>query len=312
MRDHRAQVTFAGMRIALATHARLASTEIDDRPLHAALTASGAVCEQPIWDDPSVDFGRYDAVLLRTTWDYQYKLPEFLAWADRVSRVTRLFNPEPVVRWNTHKHYLRSLQAAGVPMAKTLWLDRGTRVDVDSLMREHGLRNGFIKPCVGATARETLPFSCDASGIAQAEKHLARLLPDEDLMLQPFLRSVMERGEWSAIFIDGELTHCVRKIPVPGDYRVQDDFGASDERYLPLESERLLAERVMALVTQASGPAPWADGSSLLYGRADFLWDDDGQSVLTELELVEPSLFFRHGPEAASKLAQALLRRLAE
>lgn len=300
------------MRIALATHARLASTEIDDRPLSAALAAYGVECEQPIWDDPSVDFGRYDAVLPRTTWDYQYKLPEFLAWTQRVSRVTRLFNPEPVTRWNTRKHYLRSLHAAGVPMAKTIWLDRGSHVDVASLMREHGLHDGFIKPCVGATARETLPFSGAASGIARAEQHLARLLPHEDLMLQPFLRSVLERGEWSAIFVDGELTHCVRKIPVPGDYRVQDDFGATDERYLPSESECSLAERVMALVTRASGPAPWADGKPLLYGRADFLWNDAGESVLTELELVEPSLFFRHAPEAASKLAQALLRRLTE
>jgi hypothetical protein len=129
-------------------------------------------------------------------------------------------------------------------------------------------------------------------------------------MLQPFLASVTVRGEWSAIFVDGVITHCVRKIPVAGDYRVQDDFGARDERYEPTAAERALAVATMQVVHAHAGPCPGADGRPLLYGRTDFLWADDGSCVLTELELVEPSLFFRHSPAAAATLADALLRRV--
>jgi hypothetical protein len=249
-------------------------------------------------------------VLLRTTWDYQDKLPAFRSWVDHVAGCTRLFNPAPVVRWNTHKHYLRDLAAAGAPLAPTRWLARGTVVDVGALVAEAGWSEAFLKPCVGATARETLRFAADERGLAAARAHVARLLPHEDLMLQPFLAPVLTRGEWSAVFVDGAITHCVRKVPVPGDYRVQDDFGASDEPWLPDPDERALAERTMAIACSAGGPVPGADGRPLLYGRADFLWNDAGGCVLTELELVEPSLFFRHAPAAAHRLAHALLARL--
>ncbi|MBK8100792.1 MAG: hypothetical protein IPK26_27205 [Planctomycetes bacterium] len=298
------------MLLALATRSDLPAWEIDDRFLHQALQDLGVPFERPIWDDPTADWSRYDAVLIRTTWDYQDKLPAFLAWSRRVAATTRLFNPAPVVAWNTHKHYLRQLAAAGVPLAPTVWLDRGQQVASGDLVDRHGIREGFLKPCVGATARETLRFLTDAAGLAAAQAHLDRLLPHEDLMLQPFLGQVLVRGEWSAISIDGRISHCVRKIPVPGDYRVQDDFGARDERYEPTATERALAEHAFTSVQRRGGPCPGADGSPLVYGRADFLWADDGECVLTELELVEPSLFFRHEPRAGRMLAAALLARL--
>jgi hypothetical protein len=298
------------MLLALATRSDLPTWEVDDRHLHAALQARGVPFERPVWDDPTVDWSRYAAVLVRTTWDYQDKLPAFRDWARRVAVATTLCNPEPVVAWNTHKHYLRQLAWHGVPLAPTCWLARGSRVAVDALLAANGIGEAFVKPCVGATARETLRVPDTAAGRAAAQAHVDRLLPHEDLMVQPFLPAVLARGEWSAVFVDGAITHCVRKIPVPGDYRVQDDFGAKDEPYLPTHTERELAERAMAVVTRAGGPCPGANGTPLLYGRTDFLWRDDGSCVLTELELVEPSLFFRHAPHAAAVLADALLRRL--
>ncbi len=296
--------------LALATRSDLPSWEVDDRHFHGALAAAGMGFELVVWDDPAIDWRRFGAVLVRTTWDYQDKLPAFLAWARSVAAVTRLFNPVAVVEWNTHKHYLRQLAAHGVPLAATRWLARGERVRVADLMAASGWHEGFLKPCVGATARETLRFPATVHGIAAAQAHVDRLLPHEDLMLQPFLSQVLSRGEWSAIFVDGVITHCVRKIPVAGDYRVQDDFGAKDERYEPTPAERQLAMRTMAVVQAVGGPCPGADGRPLLYGRADFLWGDDGGCVLTELELVEPSLFFRHAAAAATALTAALVRRL--
>ncbi len=88
-----------------------------------------------------------------------------------------------------------------------------------------------------------------------------------------------------------------------GDYRVQDDFGASDQL---IESDPALVElglRAVKVVEQKFG-------TNLLYARCDFLRSEAGEYLMNELELVEPSLFFRHHPEAAHQLADALLQRI--
>jgi len=289
------------VKIALATCTELPDWEQDDRPLHAALERLDVELSQPCWEDPDVDWAAFDGVLVRTTWNYQEHIAAFEAWVERADRVTRLFNPAPVLRWNVRKTYLRDLEAAGVPVVPTVWLERGSKADLDQALAGTG---GFLKPVVGATARETLRFANDEPGRAAARAHVTRLLPEEDLMLQPYLRSVETHGEVSALAVDGELTHGVRKVPVDGDYRVQDDFGAHDEPYA-FEPEDLAAvERALAVVRERFGL-----DRPLLYARADFLRADDGRLLMNELELVEPSLFFRHGPHAAERLARALIER---
>ena len=137
----------------------------------------------------------------------------FVAWAERVEAATCLFNSARIVKWNTHKSYLRDLEAAGVPVVATEWLDRGSTFDLADLLRRRDWTHGFIKPAIGATARETLRFEADGPGLRAAEEHLRRTLAREDMMLQPYLPSVETEGEYSAIFIGDELTHAVRKIP---------------------------------------------------------------------------------------------------
>lgn len=294
------------MRLALATCRSLPDWEVDDRPLREALRDLGAVVEEPAWDDSGVDWRSFDACLIRTTWDYMERRDEYVAWAERAGAATYLFNPAAVVRWNTHKSYLRALEDLGVAIVPTEWLPQGAPSAVGELASRRGWSRAFLKPVIGATARETLRFATDREGLRAAQEHADRLLPTEGLMLQPYLDRVETDGEVSAIFVDGELTHGVRKVPVAGDYRVQDDFGARDFPYPFADHERALAEKVVATaerVLDLAGP--------LLYARADFLRGPEGELLLTELELVEPSLFFRHAPAAAGRLAAALLRRLS-
>ncbi|MHC5024581.1 MAG: ATP-grasp domain-containing protein [Planctomycetota bacterium] len=287
------------MRIALATCSELPDWEIDDRPLHEAFAARGVEIARPVWDDPDVDWSRFDACLIRTTWDYMEKRDAYIAWAERVESVTPLFNAAAIVRWNTHKRYLFDLAEDGVTVAPTIWLDPGQPADAAALLAERGWPRAFIKPMIGATARETLRFDTDEPGLAAAQTHLDRLLPREGVMIQPYLGRVETEGEISAIFIDGQFTHGVRKVPVSGDYRVQDDFGAHDEPrpFAPTE-----LDLVRGILDRVEG--------DLVYARADFLRSDDGELLLSELELVEPSLFFRHGPDAAEALVSAVCRRV--
>ncbi len=300
------------MRIALATCRTLPPHERDDLRFHAVLRELGVDFELTVWDDPTVDWASFDAVLIRSTWDYWDKHGQFVDWAERTAACTRLFNPAPLVRWNTHKGYLRELSELGVPLAETVWFATGDRCDLAAVVRERGIRRGFLKPLVAANARGTVRFDAsDGAQLAAAQGHLERMTERVDMMLQPYLSSVETQGELSAIFFDGALSHAVRKVPAAGDYRVQDDWGAHDEPVVPDADVLAVCERTLAGMTACIERRGWDFALPLLYARIDLLRDDAGRWVLNELEVVEPSLFFRHGPEAPNMLARALLRRLS-
>ncbi len=296
-------------RIALATCAELPGWECDDEALNAALKASGWMVAMPVWNDESVDWSQFDVCLIRTTWDYQSRLEEFLVWAERVSAHCSLFNPSAIVRWNSHKAYLRDFEQLGVAIAPTEFIPLGEKSDVGEIMLRRGWERGFLKPAIGASASDTLRFDSDSAGLQAAQMHLDQLVNSQTMLLQPYLSSVETEGELSLIFVDGEPSHGVRKVPVNGDYRVQDDFGAQDMPYKFRPEEMELARHILAQVSAASGVNLGAE--PLLYARVDFLRDGQGRLLLNELEAIEPSLFFRHGPEAGSQLAAALAKRVA-
>ncbi|RMF75697.1 MAG: hypothetical protein D6744_13160 [Planctomycetota bacterium] len=299
----------ADMRIALATCRDLPEWEVDDAPLHAALRARGVDLRTPAWDDARFDWAACDACLIRTTWDYMERRDEFVAWAESVGAATRLFNPAPIVRWNTYKTYLRDIERRGAPVVPTVWIDAGRPIDVGAVMSQRGWAAGFLKPVVGATARETLRFRHTAEGLAAAAAHIERLTQREALMLQPYLPRVETDGELSVVYIDGRPSHVVRKQPKPGDYRVQDDHGATDQRWDLDTAERARVAMVMAAAraeVEQRNLCAWPP----LYARVDLLRDEEGELCCNELELVEPSLFFRHSQAAAERLAAALIARI--
>jgi hypothetical protein len=282
------------MKIALATCAELPGWEVDDQPLIESLQSKGATVAFPIWNDAHVDWEQFDITVIRTTWDYHLKKNEFVAWCNSVPR---LFNNAAIVSWNTHKSYLRELSKKGVAIAPTVWIDTGEKIDAARTMEQFKTDRGFIKPQVGACASDTLRFTLD--NVKEAQAFLDSQL-HQDMMMQPYIASVETDGELSAIFIDGTLSHGVQKIPVAGDYRVQDDFGASDMPYTFTKSEVREMNKTLLAVP---------DNASLLYARFDYLRSDEGTLLLNELELVEPSLFFRHSEESASLLADAIIKR---
>lgn len=285
--------------IALATCSNLPDWEVDDAPLHRALEELGVQVSHPAWDDPKVDWDSFDACLIRTTWDYMHKFDAFVKWAEDVGSRIPLFNPVQTVRWNTHKSYLKDLERRGVPVIPTVWIAPGEKIDVQARVNELGWTKAFLKPAIGASAVGTLPFNTDADGCETARIHLEEQGGDCEFLMQPYLSSVETYGEVSAIYFGGVYSHGVRKIPVPGDYRVQDDYGATDEPWTPTIEELGLTDSIFNAVDVP-----------MLYARIDLLRDDGGNLVLTELEVVEPSLFFRHHEPAASALAQVLLRSM--
>lgn len=295
-------------RVALVTCADKPDHEDDDAALRAAMRAIELDFDVVAWDDPTVAWGDYGLTLIRTTWDYHHRREAFVAWAERAGALSPLHNPPEIIRWNTDKRYLATLAAVGAPLPPTVWIDQGQDIDpVDVLLRE-GWARGFMKPVVGANASHTARFGPGDRETAKAA--LQRGLQASAMMLQPYIEGVEAAGEFSGLWIDGIYRHGVQKQPAPGDWRVQDDWGATDQPYSLTDAEKDLGEAIIAEATRQRRAPIGADPRPLLYARVDFLKAADGAPLLMELELVEPSLFLRHGPETAAALAAAIEARL--
>lgn len=265
----------------------------EDRILSEALVANGTTVSRVDWADRHIDWRRFDAIVIRQTWDYFERLDEFRAWLDRVELLTRVVNPADVIRWNWNKRYLVDLIEAGVPTVPTVVIERQTPApDLAEVLAQHGFSEAVIKPAVSGAGRET--YRIQGENIETAQALWQRLVGQEDMLLQPFMPAIVEHGEVSLIVIDGQVTHAVRKIAAPGEFRVQDDHGGTVHVHTPTE-----AEAAVAMQALAATPEPVA------YARVDLVQTDDGPVVM-ELELIEPELFFRQEPNAAGRLALAL------
>ena len=285
-------------RIALATYATLPNLNDDDRELIPALGELGVTATPAVWDSRDERWEEFDAVMVRSCWNYHHQPTEFLAWIDRLTSAgVVVFNPGAVMRWNSHKGYLRDLAARGVATVPTRWLAQGERADLDELLTTAAWRDAVVKPAISASATGTWRTSAASAGADQAR--LDDALRGGDLMVQPFVGEVRDPGEWSLMFFAGRFSHAVLKRPATGDYRVQWEFGGSAESRTPAPALIADAERALAAVP-----------GQPLYARVDGVARDGGL-LLMELELIEPHLFFGWDARAATRLAKAIRRALA-
>ncbi|KQT95002.1 hypothetical protein ASG49_07830 [Marmoricola sp. Leaf446] len=277
---------------------RAARGRDEDEPLVVpALERSGVVVDVVDWDDPRVDWAGYDRAVLRSTWDYPERLAEFLPWLDRVAAATDLVNPPATVRWSLDKHYLRDLDAAGVPITPTTFLLPGEPADLD------GLDGGdfVVKPAVGAGSRDTATYGPEHHDVALA--HVARLhAADRAVLVQPFLASVATDGEWPLVYLQGRFSHAASKrVAVPRAGAVEDLFAAETNAPHEATADQVaVGDAAMEVVVGLLGtPA---------YARVDVVRDDDGGCCVLEVELVEPSLFLAQAePAAVDRLVSALV-----
>ena len=287
------------MDVILATASRLPRVDEDQGPLLEALAAAGVSAQALAWDDPRVDWGQARACVIRSTWNYVRHHDAFLAWAQRCATVTALFNPLSIVRWNSHKGYLLELARAGLPVVPTRLVrcgpgdqrDQRDDVGADLVALAGDWPEVVIKPAVSAGSFATLRVA--RAGFAAGQAHLDALrAASHDVLVQPFLPSVETYGERALVWIDGALTHAVRKSP---------RFAGDPQRVSPAvpiaSDEAVLADAILAAV-----PRP------LLYARVDLARDDEGRPCLMELELIEPSLFLDRSAGALARLVEAIGR----
>ena len=171
------------MTLIIASAKDLPGWEKDDTPFHKALEELGISYAIKPWDEPQFLQSDTQLVLIRTTWDYQERPQQFLQWAQATAAQVPLLNDERVIEWNSKKTYLRDLSEAGVPLAPTLWLNRGDEVSLSQVLNKNNWTKGFIKPVFGATARGTCRFGEGLDSLEKAQTFLNEWLSKEDISL---------------------------------------------------------------------------------------------------------------------------------
>jgi glutathione synthase/RimK-type ligase-like ATP-grasp enzyme len=283
-------------RVALATSSKYPDSTDDDRLLLAPLAQRNIRAGPAIWSDPSRNWSTYDAVVIRSCWDYHLQPEKFLHWiADLEARQVPVFNSTDIIRWNADKTYLRDLETQGIAVVPTLWPEAGNRLSLDDTLREIAWAKAVVKPRVSATAYRTQFVTTDNALSAQALFDDLRQGPG--VMLQKFMDGITTEGEWSLMFFAGAFSHAVIKRPKPGDFRVQNDFGGTAQPADP-------PPHVLAAATKAVESVP-----PTLYARVDGVVDQD-QFRLMELELIEPALFLSEHQAAPARFAEAITQAL--
>lgn len=251
--------------------------------------------------DPRTLGDELDAVILRSPWDYTDRYSEFMPWLSSID--VPIHNPIDIVRWNTDKRYLLDLAAAGVPVVPTQIVDS----DTHEWDPPTGFAEIVVKPSVGAGSKGAKRFA--VTEIDSARAHAIELIKNgSSAMVQPYLPSVDHGSETALVHFDGEFSHSVTKGPMlprdglkkmVGDLYLEEDIDPRQATDAQLE----VARRALAAIPSTNGSGP------PLYARVDLIDDAEGEPVVLELELVEPSFFFAFDPEAADRFVKAISAR---
>jgi glutathione synthase/RimK-type ligase-like ATP-grasp enzyme len=281
--------------VRLVTYSALPDGDPDAPLMRNALREHGLSTDVAVWNDPRVDWSTARITLIRSTWDYHLDRAGFLEWAEKVALRTSLHNPPSLLRWNSHKSYLTDLDRRGLPIVPTVMVVAGEQPGMEQVVDGRGWREIVLKPAVSLDGHDVVRGRVSDPAMLSRLHAMAR---QTDVIVQPFVVSIVESGEWSIPFIDGVARHAVLKRPAAGDFRVQTRLGgtavAAD---IPDHAVEIGSA---ALATLPEMP---------LYARVDLV-EDQGRFCISELELIEPSLFLVLSPETAPHFATAIAARL--
>jgi hypothetical protein len=266
----------------------------DDDLAIEPLRELGWEVETVSWRNTTTDWNKFEAVVIRTTWDYQRDPDKFLTVLRTIeSSTARLENSLDIVRGNLNKAYLRGLQADGIRIVPTIWNEQYDESSADRWFREFGTDEIIIKPEISATAEYTFrlkTFDPDLDPIFAARAFL----------VQPFMPNIVTEGEFSLFYFAGEYSHAILKSPKSTDFRVQEEHGGTITAVAPSAGLRRAGRNAFDTIS----PTP-------LYARVDFVRIEDDDFALMELELIEPALYLRMDEGAPQRFAAAFDRMMS-
>ena len=269
---------------------------LEDGLLQTALENKRLKVTKKNWADEKFDWGTTKYAIFRTTWDYFDRFEEFFNWLEKNKERTTFINSADIINWNIDKHYLQDLATNGINIAPTLFIEQGDNTTLIDLFIKTKWTEAVIKPAISGAARHTYRITPNNS--KNYENIFQELITKESMLFQEFLNNITSNGEISLIMIGSKYTHAVKKIAKKGDFRVQDDHGGIVKEYTPNKEEINFAEECL----EASPFNP-------IYARVDIVYDNNNLPSLSELELIEPELWFRNCPKSAEQLAKEIILR---
>lgn len=268
---------------------------LEDGLLKTSLEDKGLkVCKKD-WADKDFDWNNTRFAIFRSTWDYFERFDEFFTWLEKTKHKTNFINSLEIINWNIDKNYLKDLERNGINIASTLFIEKGDTILLSELFEKTKWTEAVIKPAISGAARNT--YRIKHKNCKEKESLFKELIHSECMLFQEFLTNITTEGEISLIMIGGKYSHAVRKIAKRGDFRVQDDHGGTVKEYHAKKEEIIFAENC---ITQS----PFEP----IYARVDIVYDNNNKPSLSELELIEPELWFRNCKESTKKLAKEIAK----
>jgi len=286
------------MKIALITYLDkgaydTTTVESEDDKLLYFLKEKGLTIDLVIWNNPHINWEDYQVAILKSPWDYFDLIEDFYTWLDLLAtKKVKLLNPVNVVRWNSDKRYLKEIEAAGLKIIPSIFINKQNRVSLKHFFDEFNTDKLIMKPCISGGAKNTFKVTIDH--VEAVNHQLNHLLQEEDFIIQPFLPEILESGEWSFIFFNSTYSHSLIKRAKPGDFRVQPAHGGSVHPQNPDHDLIAMAQQYVDLFAK-----------NCLYARVDGTFVN-GEFLLMELELIEPFLFLNTAPENYDRYYEAL------
>ncbi len=243
------------------------------------------------WKTKNVDWREYDCVIVRSTWDYQNYVDEFIKKLELIDSQTHLENNIEIIKWNMDKNYLRDLEKKDVKIIPSLWRKSFNDAEANDFFDKLNSDEIIIKPTVSANADNT--FWLNKSNINSQLSILHSQFNNRSFVVQPFMKNIITEGEYSLFYFGGKYSHTILKKPKKNDFRVQEEHGGILKLVEPNEEMKNKAEDVLNKLDY-----------QLLYARIDFVRTEENDFALMELELIEPSLYFNMDPASAERFAQ--------
>lgn len=268
-----------------------------DKLLIEPMKQFGWLAEEISWRDKTVNWSYYDAVIVRSTWDYQHDSENFIKVLHKINSSTHLENNLDLMKWNMNKKYLYDLQNKGVHIVETLWKNKFDRSEAVNYFEQLGAEEIIIKPNISASADNTYRLNKDT--LITSFDILENTFSKREFMIQPFIKNIIEEGEYSLFFFNGRYSHSVLKIPKDNDFRVQEEHGGNIQ---PVTASELIVNSAQNIINKLP--------TIPLYARVDLVRVNNNQFALMELELIEPSLYLNKDSEAPLKFVKAFVEKI--
>jgi len=273
-----------------------------DALIQAPLSKLGWSSEFVSWRAKNVDWDKFEAVIIRSPWDYQSDAASFLSVLEAIEKSSaRLENSYDIVQWNIDKQYLKELEEKGVDIVPTYWEQAFSSEKVAGYFEYYQCEQLIIKPLISANADNT--FWLNKANYFEELANLDKVFLNGPCMVQPFIQEIVEEGEYSLFYFNGELSHAIIKKPKSGDFRVQEEHGGLITPTAPEKDLIDTSSRANQVIAALHGTP--------LYARYDFVRYQD-RFVMMEAELIEPSLYFNMDESSPERFAKAFVQRMDE